>query len=223
MAEAVAALEVAGAIGDVVRRLYKYISAVKSAKEEILKLTMELSALKVTLEYFNIQSQSDLGLLPNEQVQGMLRLTRDTLLSMQKKLDLAPSGFGHAIAILAWPFHSSDVAKYLLALERSKTWFTMVIMCHSKETLSSLYAEIQRLSSAIQDDIASRKTDIMLKEVDEVVKWLAPVNSAEELTRAHKDRVSGTCQWIWDSNLTAWQDSSGPSTHPLFWITGKCA
>ncbi|KAJ3454451.1 hypothetical protein MRS44_018345 [Fusarium solani] len=56
---------------------------------------------------------------------------------------------------------------------------------------------------------------------DEVVKWLAPVNSAEELSRACKDRVSGTCQWIWDTNLTAWEDSSAPSAQPLFWITGK--
>ncbi|EXA31813.1 hypothetical protein FOVG_16955 [Fusarium oxysporum f. sp. pisi HDV247] len=221
MAEAVAALEVAGAIGDVVRRLYKYISAVKSAKDEILKLTTELSALKVALEYFDNQSQSDLRLLRYEQVQDMLRLIRDTLLSMQKKLGLAPSGFDHAITILAWPFHSSDVAKYLSTLERSKTWFTMVILYDSKESLTSLYAEVQRLSSAIQDDITSRKTDTMLKEVEEVVKWLAPVNSAEELTRARKDRASGTCQWIWDRNLITWRDSSGPSKQPLFWITGK--
>jgi hypothetical protein len=223
MADAVAALEVAGTIGDVIRKLYKYISAVKSAKDEILKLTTELSALKVALEYFDNQSQSDLGLLRNEQVRDMLRLIRDTLLSMQKKLGLAPSGFDRAITILAWPFHSSDVAKYLSTLERSKTWFTMVIMYDSKESLTSLYAEVQRLSSAIQDDIISRKTDTMMKEVEEVVKWLAPVNSAEELTRARKDRASGTCQWIWDRELTAWRDSSGPLTQPLFWITGKCA
>ncbi|KJZ69014.1 hypothetical protein HIM_11589 [Hirsutella minnesotensis 3608] len=211
MTEIVVAVEVAAVIGDVVQGLYGYISAVKSAKGEILNLTRELSLLKNVLNCLDVQCRSDPDLKLNKEIQVGLRHTQDTVLAIQKKLGHSPSKVGSIAATLSWPFRSGDVDNYLLTLERWKTWFSMVIMLDSKEAITSMDAKMQRLSLAIDEVNDSQKTDSMRKEADKVVKWLAPFEA----------RVAGPCQWIWDTDLAAWEDSRASSTQPIFWITGR--
>jgi hypothetical protein len=243
MAEVLIALEVAGCITEVVQGLYDYIAAVKGAKDEILRLTQELFALKGALEHFDAQTSKTTGdgdgdgdgeasgrLNPTvaAEVQGMLRMTRDTLDAIQKKLTagLGPSGpgssrLGRAVAVLKWPLRSDDVAKYLATLERAKTWFIMVIMRDANETVGAVYAEVQQLAGVVHEDVVSRKLEQMQLQAEEVVKWLSPCDSAEELARACVARVPGTGQWIWDGEFAEWED--GPKrTKPIYWITGKC-
>jgi hypothetical protein len=102
-------LEVALCISDVIPRLYDYISAVKSAREEIRKLTQELFALRGAVEHFQAQKNAnrDSSLPPD--VQGMLRMARDTLETILKKLGKPPSRIGRAVEGLVWPLSGRRV------------------------------------------------------------------------------------------------------------------
>jgi hypothetical protein len=221
MAEVLGALEVALATTEVLKLLYKYISAVKGAKDDIRKLTEELFALKGALEHFDMQAKSDVETPMSQEVQGMLKMTYDTLKAIHKKLGNSNRGtIGRAVQSLSWPFRSGDIDKYLVTLERAKTWFIMVIMRDSTETTSAMYSEVQRLSTAVHEDIILRRVDTMLKEADEAMKWLSPVNSADELARACKDKLPGTGLWIWDLQFAGWENDL--ETQPFFWIAGKC-
>lgn len=151
----------------------------------------------------------------------MLKMTGETLDAIKKKLDPPANALGCAVQKLKWPFQSGDIEKYMTTLERAKTWFIMVIMRDSTDTTAAIYAEVQRLASAVREEVVLRKTDLMLRETEEIIKWLSPVSSAEELARACQDRLPGTGRWIWDDQLTAWENGD-PGSHPFFWITGKC-
>jgi hypothetical protein len=235
MAEVLAVLEVAGCITEIVQGLYDYISAVKSAKDDILKLTQELFALKGALEHFDVQDGRAAAPQASQplaaEVQGMLRMTRETLDAIQKKLGLGtaslPRGKGtsskinRAVSALAWPFKSGDIDRYLITLERAKTWFIMVLMRDSTETMGSIYAEVQELSKAVHEDIISKKAEQMQQELDTIIKWLSPVNTSEELAKASISRVPGTGQWIWDQTFSDWAQSP-KSTRAFIWIAGKC-
>jgi hypothetical protein len=221
MAEAIAVIEVVVVIGEVVNGLYEYISSVKDAKDDIRKLTTELFAIKGALEHFDVQSKSAMDEAVHTQSQSMLAMTRDTLKSIEKKIGPPKSGIGRAFQNLAWPFRSDDVDKYMGRLERAKTWFIMVIMRESTDTTAAIHVEMQRLSTALHEDIITRRTDSMMKEAEELMKWLAPFDSRAELEKATVDRVPGTGEWIWDDEFSSWAEGQ-PSERQFRWIMGKC-
>ena len=225
MAEAVGVLEVAMAITAVVHNLYKYIAAVKDAKDEIRKLTQELLALKGALEHFDTQSKADLNAALDGEVRGMLKMVRETLGTIDRKLGGPVNGvgssFARAVQTLKWPFRSGDVEKYLNTIERAKTWFIMVILRDSSDTTAAIYSEVQRLATMVHEDSIARKTDLMAMELQGLVQWLSPVDSAAELARAGQSRLAGTGKWIWDGHLTTWRDVD-LIAWPVFWIVGKC-
>jgi hypothetical protein len=209
-------------ITEVVERLYEYIVAVKDAKRDILRLTQELFALKGALEHLDSQSKkAQLDDSIAAQVDSMLCLTRETLDDIQKKLVSPKSGFGRAMQRLAWPFQAGDIDKYLNAIERSKTWFIMVLMTDSSDTTLAIQDELKSLAAVVHEDIIARQTDSMMRELSEFLKWLAPFESAEELSKARASRVAGSGQWIWDSTMTAWvNDEKMPQQ--MIWVTGRC-
>jgi hypothetical protein len=97
----------------------------------------------------------------------------------------------------------------------------MMSMQDSTEAMASIYVEMQNLSSAVHEHIIEQRKESMLKETDEVIKWLSPVNSSDDLARVCNDQLPGTGQWIWDGQFAVWEDGT-PTTQPIFWIGGKC-
>lgn len=215
-------IEVALCITEVVERLYTFISTVKSAKDDIRKLTQELFALRGALDHFHAQAKVESDFYLQEQAQSMLGMTQETLEAIAKKLGTPKtSKMGRAVQSLAWPFRAGDVEKYLATIERSKTWFIMVLMRDSLDTTASVFTEMQNLTAVIHEDIIARKTDRMLSETSDLLKWLSPVDSREKLRESVVDRLPGTGQWIHAGRLSVWERGS-PTQWPVFWITGRC-
>lgn len=138
MAEALGLLDTALAITDVVQRLYSYISAVKSARDEIRKLTQELFALKGALGHFDVQNKAGLGPHLDEEVQGMLKMTRDTLDTIQKELDPPGNALGRSVQSLKWPFRSGDIEsiwRQLRGQRHGSSW----LLCTTRPILPPQY------------------------------------------------------------------------------------
>ncbi|KAH0443967.1 hypothetical protein CcaCcLH18_00793 [Colletotrichum camelliae] len=221
MAEALTVIEVAAFITEVVDRLCTYVSAVRSAKDDIRKLTQELFALKGAMYQVNLQTRSDSFEPWQTQVQSVLALTNETLDAMQKKLGTpSTSKVGQAIQSLTWPFKSDDVEHYLATIERSKTWFIMILMRDSVDTTATVLTEMQRLTSMVRQDILDRKAHLELEETVDLLKWLSPVNSKDKLRDSVADRVPGSGQWIHAGRFSAWEEG-GPTNWPVFWIAGR--
>ncbi|KAF6838021.1 ankyrin repeat protein [Colletotrichum musicola] len=222
MAEALTVIEVALCITEIVERLCTFISTVKSAKDDIRKLAQELFALRGALDHFDVQVQGASDTSLQEQVQSMLVMTQETLEAIAKKLGSPKSSkMGRAVQSLAWPFRVGDVEKYLATIERAKTWFIMVLMRDSLDTTMSVFAEMQQLTALIHEDIIARKTDRMVSETSDLLRWLSPVDSREKLRDSVVDRVPGTGQWIHAGRLSVWE-RGGPTESPVFWIAGRC-
>ncbi|KAF6811649.1 ankyrin repeat protein [Colletotrichum sojae] len=221
MAEALTVIEVALCITEVFERLCAFISTVKSAKDDIRKLAQELFALRGALDHFDVQVQGASDTSLQEQVQSMLAMTQETLEAIAKKLGTPKSSkMGRAVQSLAWPFRTGDVEKYLATIERAKTWFIMVLMRDSLDTTTSVFAEMQQLTAVIHEDIIARKTDRMVSETSDLLRWLSPVDSREKLRHSVVDRVPGTGQWIHAGRLSVWE-RGGPTESPVFWIAGR--
>ncbi|KAE9572982.1 Vegetative incompatibility protein HET-E-1 [Colletotrichum fructicola] len=221
MAEALTVIEVAAFITEVVDRLCTYVSAVRSAKDDIRKLTQELFALKGAMYQVNLQTRSDSFEPWQTQVQSVLALTNETLDAMQKKLGTpSTSKVGQAIQSLTWPFKSDDVEHYLATIERSKTWFIMILMRDSVDTTATVLTEMQRLTSMVRQDILDKKTHQELEETADLLKWLSPVNSKDKLRDSAADRVPGSGQWIHAGRFSVWEEG-GPTNWPVFWIAGR--
>ncbi|GKT45290.1 vegetative incompatibility protein HET-E-1 [Colletotrichum spaethianum] len=223
MAEALTIIEVALCVAEVVERLCTFVSTVKGAKDDIRKLTQELLALKGAMDYFDLQNKKNRDGSLHDQVNSMLSMTQETLDAIRQKLGTPKaSSFGRAAQSLAWPFRASDVDKYLRTVERAKTWFIMVLMRDSLDVTFSVFIEMQKLTALIHEEIIARKTDRMLGETADLLKWLSPVNSEDKLVSSRQDRAPGTGNWIRDASYLAWQKGS-PTQWPIYWITGRSA
>ncbi|KAK2035979.1 ankyrin repeat protein [Colletotrichum somersetense] len=221
MAELLTVVEVALCITEVVERLCVYVSAVKTAKDDIRKLTQELLALKGAMDYFDIQNKKNVDSPLHEQAHSMLAMTKETLDAVQRKLGTPKaSSVGRAVQSLAWPFRAGDVDKYLGTLERAKTWFVMVLVRDSIDATSSVLVDMQKLTALIHDEIITRNTDRMLQDTADLLKWLSPVDSEDKLASSRQDRVLGTGNWIRDRSYLTWQEGD-PTQRPIFWITGR--
>ncbi|OHE91467.1 ankyrin repeat protein, partial [Colletotrichum orchidophilum] len=221
MAEALTVIEVALCITEVVERLCKYVSAVKNAKDDIRKLTQELLALKGAMDHFHIQNEQSLDNPLQEQARSMLKMTQETLDAIRKRLGTPKtSSLGRAIQGLAWPFRQDDIETYFATVERAKTWFIMVLMRDSLDTTTCVFTEMQKLAALVHEDIVARRTDRMLEETADLLKWLSPVDSEDKLVSSRHDRAPGTGKWIFDVYFLDWKRGS-PTECPIFWITGR--
>jgi hypothetical protein len=215
MADPLSVAGLALSVVDVACKLHHYISTARGAKAEIRRLSLELFALKGALDHFDVLKAS----APN--LAGMLRLTHDTLRSIEKRLEEPTSAVGKVVRSLTWPLKSAEVDKYVAALERSKTFFVMVIMQDTSDSTAAVLSEMKNLTAIIHDDIAMRKADRVVTETDELLRWVAPSNTVEEHAKASRGRVPGTGQWFIDKTFEAWCDTSSDAP-PILWITGKC-
>jgi Mg2+ and Co2+ transporter CorA len=220
MGEVLTALEVALCVSSVVKGLYEYVNSVKEAKDDIHRLTQELFTLKGALEHFAAHSDSGADTTVQTQVQEMLRMTQDTLEGLQGRLAAHKSRFSRAMGRLTWPFKSGEVQKHVDSIERSKTWFIMVILRDSTDRTVLVYDEMKKLSAVISEDIIERQTSKMFRETEDLLKWLAPSDSEEQLAMAAKKRTRGTGQWFLSGDSEKWLHADKVE-QPFMWITGK--
>ena len=87
-------------------QLHTYVSAVKDAKEDIRRLSLELLALKGALDHFEACSQNDDRPSSSKpDVGGMVKMTHEIVASIKKELGSeASSRLGRAYKALTWPF-----------------------------------------------------------------------------------------------------------------------
>ncbi|KAF2095195.1 ankyrin repeat protein [Rhizodiscina lignyota] len=213
-------------IADVVSNLYDYSSAVKDSKDDIRKLTQEVFALKGALEHISTTTREYLSDKDHgdsdrdQQNDGMLKLARETLTNIQKRLVQPKSKIEKAKQALRWPFTKIEVENYIAAVERCKTWFIMVSMNETAERTSEIYNGVQQLAALIHEDIIARKTNVMKEETYEVIKWLAPVRSDEAHAEILQHRVPGTGRWFFDETFGEWFIEP-TAEKPILWVTGK--
>ncbi|KAF7546581.1 hypothetical protein G7Z17_g8338 [Cylindrodendrum hubeiense] len=191
MADAIfGAVEVAVCITEVVKLIYNYVNGVKDAKDDIRKLTQELFALKGALEHFDLHGEMGIDNSMQTQVDSMLKMTQETLDSIQGRLGKPRSStFGKATKSLSWPFKSREIQKHLDTIERAKTWFVMVILKDSSDITLAVYDEMKVLVEMLHQDIVDKQTRKMIQDTDDLLAWLAPVNVEEMLDKATQNKI----------------------------------
>jgi len=215
MAEPLSVAGLAISVVDIACKLHNYISSARNAKDDIRRLSVELLALKGALDLFG-------SLKASAPASGeMLALTHQTLRSIDKRVQPPSSAVGRAVRSLTWPFKSPEVANLVAALERSKTFFIMVIMQDAGDSTTAVLAEMKTLTAAVHEGIVEHKADRMAAEMKDLLRWLAPYNSLEEHRKASRARAPGTGKWFMDEAFDAWSDASSDAK-PLLWITSKC-
>lgn len=151
----------------------------------------------------------------------MLQMTQETLDSIQSRLGKHRlSAFGNATKSLSWPFKSREIQKHLNTIERAKTWFVMVILKDSSEITLSVYNEMKVLVQILHQQSIDKQSNRMLRETDNLLAWLAPVNVDEMLDKATQNKIPGTGRWVLDDALSDWLQSPDVKK-PLIWIIGK--
>lgn len=202
--------------------IYEYVSSVKNAKDDIRRLSQEMFALKGTLDHMiAFQESSSRDATDASQMEAVIMMTSDTLMSIKKRIARRSTGIGKSVQILTWPFHKGDIDKYVATLERAKTWFMMTLMQDSTDQTSAVYAEVQRLSDMVHEDIISRQLDRMTLEAEDTIRGLSPVNPADDHLRVRRDLVPGTGRWFMDKTFEAWAEVPSDN-RPILWVKGKC-
>lgn len=218
-------LSIAGLAVSVVQvssAVYEYVSSVKNAKEDIRRLSQEMFALKGTLDHMvAFQQSSNRDATDASQMEAVILMTSETLATIKKRIARRHTGLGKSVQALTWPFHKGDIDKYVATLERAKTWFMMALMQDSTDQTSAVYAEVQRLSDMVHEDIISRQLDRMTLEAEDTIRSLSPVNPADDHLRVRRDLVPGTGRWFMDKAFDAWAGPSA-SSRPMLWVKGKC-
>ena len=214
-------------IGDVVSSLYEYSNSVKDSKDDIRKLTQEVFALKGALEHMSATTRTYLS---NErhgndekgiQNEGMLNMAKETLGTLSKKLAEPKNKFQKTTQALKWPFTKKEIERYIVIIERCKTWFIMVGMNETVERTSEIYDGMKQLAATIHEEIIERRATIMNKEADDILKWLAPARSDEQHLQTLQSRVPGTGAWFFDDPFGDWL-TEPTAVRPILWVTGKC-
>jgi len=202
--------------------IYEYVSSVKNAKDDIRRLSQEMFALKGTLDHMvALQQSKPPDARDAAQMEAVILMTSETLATIKKRIARRSTGIGKSVQALTWPFHKGDIDKYVATLERAKTWFMMTLMQDSTDQTSAVYAEVQRLSNMVHDDIISRQLDRMTLEAEDTIRSLSPVNPADDHSRVRRDLIRGTGLWFMDKAFDAWAESS-ENTRPILWVKGKC-
>ena len=222
MADPISVTGLVIAIAQVISTLYDYGTEVKGSKDDIRKMTQEIFALKGALEHISANSKSRLvegGEDRLAQYSKMIEMTEEALENIQKKLGEPKTRFEKTKRALAWPFTKAELDKYVASIERSKTWFVMVIMNDTAEMSSGIYSEMRQLAEAIHEDTIQRRMKEMMKDTEDILHWLAPINSEEEHLKISQTRVPGTGDWFLDKHFEDWLQSDLLTT---IWVTGKC-
>lgn len=206
---------------DVSKVVYDYVTAVKTAKEDIRRLSQEMFALKGTLDHMIAFNNSDTGGSRAEQMDGVIKMTLEVLETIKRRLGKRNTGLGKSIQILTWPFHKTDIDRFVATIERAKTWFIMTLMQDTTEQTSAVYTEVQRLTNIIHEDIIARQLDRITQDIEETIRSLSPVNPGEDHIRVRRDLVPGTGRWFMDKSFEEWAEA--PSDYrPMLWVKGKC-
>lgn len=202
--------------------VYEYVSSVKNAKDDIRRLSQEMFALKGILDHMiAFQESSARDLTEASQMESIIIMTSETLVTIKKRIARRNTGFGKSVQILTWPFQKGDIDKYVATLERAKTWFMMTLMQDSTDQTSAVYAEVQRLADMVHEDIISRQLDRMTMEAEDTLRCLSPVNPADDHLRVRRDLIPGTGRWFMDKVFESWVENPS-SDRPILWVKGKC-
>ncbi|KAH7327932.1 ankyrin repeat protein [Stachybotrys elegans] len=220
MGEVLTVIEIVLAISGVVELLFDYGRQVKEAKDDIRRLTQELLTLKGTLEHFESHASKETEPETLSQVRGMLQMTNSTLETLTTQLGTHKSRLGRALGRLTWPYRSDEIQKHFETIERSKTWFIMVILKDSNDRTLQVYSEMKRLAALLHEDMVQRQTGKMLSETQQLLRWLAPSDAQQQLLAATKNKTPGTGRWIFDQHFDSWAQP-GHTKLPCLWITGK--
>ena len=222
MADPLSIAGLAVSVLQVSAEIFQYVSSVKDSKDDIRRLSQEMFALKGTLDHMVAFQQSKPQAVSDApQMEAVILMTSETLATVKKRIDRRSTGIGKSVQALTWPFHKGDIDKYVATLERAKTWFMMTLMQDSSDQTAAVYAEVQRLSDMIHEDIISRQLDRMTLEAEDTLRGLSPVNPAEDHLRVRRDLIPGTGQWFIDKAFEAWAEVPSDNRQML-WVKGKC-
>ncbi|KAF1816596.1 ankyrin repeat protein [Eremomyces bilateralis CBS 781.70] len=212
------------AVGQVATALCSYGAALKDRKEETRSLMLEVFALKGILESVSADFEDRLprnsDLADEESWPAMVSMTRETLVALQKRLKVPTGVLNNAKRTLTWPFAKRDIDRYIASLERSKTWFLMIIMNETSALTTKVHADMKSLSDTIHEDIIERKSESLLKDTEEIIRWLAPVRPEEEHADLTQLRAPGSGEWFFDKEFHGWLSSVGDKRR-IMWVTGK--
>jgi hypothetical protein len=225
MADPLSIIGLAITLVQVAASLYSYGTTISTRKEEIRRLLFECYALKGVLDSIPGSSgksiSRDARAVDEETWNSMASMTQDTLLAIQRRLQEPKGRLSAAKNALVWPFAKGDIDKYVVSLERSKSWFLMVMMNDVSDLTQNLYFDMKSLSEAIHEDILERKADKMQKDTEDIMLWLAPSRSDEEHAKFSRLRAPGSGEWFFDTRFHGWLNN--PTNEQRFlWVTGKC-
>jgi len=202
--------------------VFEFVSTVKNAKDDIRRLSQEMFALKGTLDHMiALQQSSSRDARDAPQMESIIKMTSETLATISKRIAKRNTGLGKSVQMLTWPFQKGDIDKYVATLERAKTWFMMTLMQDSTDQTAAVYAEVQRLSDIVHEDIVFRRLDRMTLEVEATLRSLSPVNPVDDHLRVRRDLIPGTGQWFLDKSFEEWAEIPS-SSRPMLWVKGKC-
>ena len=126
-------------VESIVSAIYKYAKGIKEARADIRQLCSELFGLKAALEHVRMSAQFFLepeksaeqpqifstSLLQSSQFGDMLSTAKSMLDDLLKRLTKNPGRVNSILTSTVWPLKQDDINKYLVRLERFKSYFVL--------------------------------------------------------------------------------------------------
>jgi hypothetical protein len=203
-------------VGQILAALYDYGKNAKEARDDINKLSLELFALKGTLEY--VDQQKDTRLVDPAGVE-VLKQTRNFLDALLTELIEPRSKVKRVLQSLKWPLNQDDTTKHLARLERVKSWLILSFMTGTSADTTAIYKTVLELSRDVHADIAIRQQKESRREATDLLRWLSPVSHADQHARVCHKRQPGSGGWLVNGSLHPWLNGSA---RQVMCLRGKC-
>jgi len=203
-------------VGQILAALYDYGKSAKEARDDINKLSLELFALKGTLEY--VDQQKDTRLLDPAGVEVLAR-TRTFLEALLTDLTVPRSKVKRVLQSLKWPLDQDDMKKHLAQLERVKSWLILSFMTGTSADTTEIYKTVLELSRDVHADIVIRQQKESRREATDLLRWLSPVSHADQHARVCQKRQPGSGGWLVNGPLQPWLNGSA---RQVMCLRGKC-
>ena len=202
------------------------------AKDEMRRLSIELSALKATLEHIQLilsYSKQDDDAEDGDSVlkttnystpefAEMLRSTEEVLSKLRDRLQPKTHGIKKAWQRLTWHFEKSEVEEYMKRLERAKSWFTLASTSDNVMVCRESFLSIRNIEQTLQSQQVRQAEDDFAEMRASVEKLLAPYDPQTIFREALDGFQDGTGKWLLDDICQDWMKGN---RSPLMWLRAK--
>ena len=128
--------------------------------------------------------------------EGPLQQFKVTLELLVSKIASSQSKISHVVQAVKWPFDKDDVNKFLSALERYKSLFSLAMQNDHIKLSQEMHQKLNQISHTLEDMHVGQKRTLN----ERIISWICPISFHNKQIDVLSKRQPGTGQWLLQSS-----------------------